>query len=226
VSLALNITQTIAREEELRIARDTAQAADRAKSAFLARMSHELRTPMNGVVGMADLLLERQLDDEAQLYSETIRNSGRALLDIINNILDFSKLEAEKLTLREELFDLEQLAQEVCMIVTPSLRDKQVELLIDYDQFLPTQQVMLNLVGNAIKFTECGTIMLRFVGIEAENSSTSSGSSTRSRMAQTAGLRAQGLGSLSPKSWWRPWAGRSGSTASRIMARVLACGSP
>ena len=180
VSLALNITQTIAREEELRIARDTAQAADRAKSAFLARMSHELRTPMNGVVGMADLLLERQLDDEAQLYSETIRNSGRALLDIINNILDFSKLEAEKLTLREELFDLEQLAQEVCMIVTPSLRDKQVELLIDYDQFLPTQfvgdkdrmrQVMLNLVGNAIKFTECGTIMLRFVGIEAENSS-------------------------------------------------------
>jgi len=136
-------------------------------------MSHELRTPMNGVVGMADLLLERHLEEEARLYSETIRNSGRALLDIINNILDFSKLEAEKLELRAELFDLEQLAQEVCTIVAPSLRNKQVELLIDYDQFLPAQfigdedrirQVMLNLVGNAIKFTECGTIMLRFVG--------------------------------------------------------------
>ncbi len=175
VSLALNTTEAIAREEELRIARDKAEAADRAKSAFLARMSHELRTPMNGVVGMADLLIERELDDEAMLYSETIRNSGQALLEIINNILDFSKLEAEKLELREDVFDLEQLAQEVCMIVTPSLRDKEVTLLIDYDQFLPTQfigdpgrirQIILNLVGNAIKFTECGNIMLRFVGVD------------------------------------------------------------
>ena len=177
VSLALNTTEAIVREEELRIARDTAEAADRAKSAFLARMSHELRTPMNGVVGMADLLIELELDEEAQLYSETIRNSGQALLEIINNILDFSKLEAEKLELREAVFDLEQLAQDVCMIVTPSLRDKDVDLLIDYDQFLPTQfigdagrirQIILNLVGNAIKFTECGTIMLRFVGVQAE----------------------------------------------------------
>jgi CheY-like chemotaxis protein len=99
------------------------------------------------------------------------------LLEIINNILDFSKLEAEKLELREAVFDLEQLAQDVCMIVTPSLRDKDVDLLIDYDQFLPTQfigdagrirQIILNLVGNAIKFTECGSIMLRFVGVQAE----------------------------------------------------------
>lgn len=180
VSLALNTTEAIAREEELRIARDKAEAADRAKSAFLARMSHELRTPMNGVVGMADLLIERELDDEAKLYSETIRNSGQALLEIINNILDFSKLEAEKLELREDVFDLEQLAQDVCMIVTPSLRDKEVALLIDYDQFLPTQfigdagrirQIILNLVGNAIKFTECGNIMLRFVGVEDEDNS-------------------------------------------------------
>jgi signal transduction histidine kinase/CheY-like chemotaxis protein len=173
VSLALNITESIEREQELVKARDKAQAADRAKSAFLAKMSHELRTPMNGVVGMADLLAERGLDEEAMLYTETIRNSSQALLDIINDILDFSKLGAEKLTLSADPFDLEALVQDVCMIIGPGLREKPVELLLDYDQSLPTtfvgdagrlRQILVNLVGNAAKFTEDGKILIRVVG--------------------------------------------------------------
>ncbi|MEM7470630.1 MAG: ATP-binding protein [Pseudomonadota bacterium] len=174
VSLVLNITSDMQRERELTEARDKAQAADRAKSAFLAKMSHELRTPMNGVVGMADLLLEREQEEEAKLYTETIKNSSQALLEIINNILDFSKIEADKFELNIAPFDLEQLAQNVCLILGPSLRDKPVELLMDYDQFLPTEflgdagrlrQILLNLMGNAVKFTEAGTIMLRIVGL-------------------------------------------------------------
>lgn len=174
VSLALNITDTIRREQELLLARDQAQAADRAKSAFLAKMSHELRTPMNGVVGMADLLAERGLDEEGQLYTDTIRNSGRALLEIINNILDFSKLEAERMDLKAAPFDLERLVQEVAVMVGPSIAEKPLSFEVDYDQFLPTEfsgdggrirQILVNLVGNAIKFTDAGNIMLRIVGV-------------------------------------------------------------
>ncbi len=179
VSLAHNITDTILHEDELRLARDKAQAADRAKSAFLAKMSHELRTPMNGVVGMADLLLENAQDEESKLYTETIRNSGTALLEIINNILDFSKIEAEKLELRLAPFDLEQLVQEVSIMVGPSIRDKPITLQVDYDQFLPTEfhgdagrlrQILVNLVGNAVKFTDEGSILIRIVGISDEAS--------------------------------------------------------
>ena len=174
VSLAINLTKEIRREQELMEARDKAEAADRAKSAFLAKMSHELRTPMNGVVGMAELLAERGLDEEAKLYTETIKHSGNALLCIINDILDFSKMEAERLELESRPFDLEQLIQDVTLIVTTSLRDKPVELIVDYDQFLPTsfvgdagrlRQVLINLLGNAAKFTEEGSVMLRVVGI-------------------------------------------------------------
>lgn len=174
VSLALNITENMQREQDLMEARDKAQAADRAKSAFLAKMSHELRTPMNGVVGMAELLAEGELDEEAQTITETIKHSGHALLSIINNILDFSKMEAERLELKSGSFDLEQLIQDVSLIVGTSLRDSPIELIVDYDQFLPTgfvgdagrlRQILTNLLGNAAKFTEEGTILLRVVGV-------------------------------------------------------------
>ncbi len=170
VSLALNITDDILREEELREARDKAQAADRAKSAFLAKMSHELRTPMNGVVGMADLLMERGLDAESHLYTETIRNSGQALLDIINEILDFSRIEADRVNLRENSVDLPGLVQDVLLLFQPTLRDKPIEMHLDYDPSLAThflgdagrlRQILVNLVGNAIKFTETGHVLLR-----------------------------------------------------------------
>lgn len=181
VSLVLNITEDILREEELRDARDKAQAADRAKSAFLAKMSHELRTPMNGVVGMADLLLENKLDEESLLYAQTIRNSGEALLEIINDVLDFSKIEANKIELKPQPFDLEKLVQEVGLIVEPTVQQKGLDLQIDYDQFLPAEfigdsgrirQILTNLVGNAVKFTDEGHVMVRVVGIVDDSSQT------------------------------------------------------
>ncbi|MDE3078928.1 MAG: PAS-domain containing protein, partial [Paracoccaceae bacterium] len=95
VSLGLNITETIEREAALREAQERAEAASRAKSSFLANMRHEIRTPMNGVVGMAELLCDTALTKEQRLYAETIKTSGEALLVIINDVLDFSKLEAE-----------------------------------------------------------------------------------------------------------------------------------
>ena len=102
VSLMLDITETIRRERELLEARDAAEAANRAKSAFLANMSHEIRTPMNGVVAMADLLRETELDEDQRQCADTIRNSGEALLEIINDVLDYSKIEAEKLVLHPD----------------------------------------------------------------------------------------------------------------------------
>jgi len=99
VSLGLNITEAVQYEKQLKSARAEAEAASRAKSAFLANMSHEIRTPMNGVVGMAELLCDTGLSEEQQLYVETIKNSGEALLVIINDVLDYSKIEAQKLQL-------------------------------------------------------------------------------------------------------------------------------
>ncbi len=180
VCLAFDITDMKTREEELRDARSRAEAANRAKSAFLANMSHELRTPMNGVVAMTDLLLEGDLDEEQQLYIRTIRSSGEALLGIINDVLDFSKLEAEKFVLRPEPFDLERMLHEVLTLVAPMARDKALDLHVDYDLFLPTRligdpgrtrQVLTNLIGNAVKFTLTGHVLVRVVGMETDDNS-------------------------------------------------------
>lgn len=177
VSLALNITDTIRHEAELKDARNKAEVANRAKSAFLANMSHEIRTPMNGVVGMADLLSDTELDEEQQLYAETIKNSGEALLVIINDVLDYSKIEADKLTLHTAPFDLEQCIHEIVMLLQPSLQDKPIEVLVDYDMFLPTlyvgdagriRQILTNLVGNALKFTHAGHVIIRVVGLATD----------------------------------------------------------
>ncbi|SEQ17629.1 response regulator [Thalassovita taeanensis] len=180
VSLALNITDTVRHEKELKKASAKAEAANRAKSAFLANMSHEIRTPMNGVVGMADLLTDTPLTKEQQLYVDTIKNSGEALLVIINDVLDYSKIEAEKLVLHNEPFDLERCIHEIIMLLQPSARDKAIDLLVDYDLFLPTmfigdpgrvRQVLTNLLGNAVKFTSQGHVLVRVVGMQPEGSS-------------------------------------------------------
>ncbi|MEP2717868.1 response regulator [Pseudophaeobacter sp.] len=174
VSLALDITSSVNYEEELRSARERAEAANRAKSAFLANMSHEIRTPMNGVVGMAELLNDTALNDEQKLYAKTIKNSGEALLVIINDVLDYSKIEADKLVLHREPFDLERCIHEIVMLLQPTARDKGLSMLVDYDLFLPTQfvgdpgrirQVLTNLAGNAVKFTSEGHVTLRVTGI-------------------------------------------------------------
>lgn len=178
VSLALNITETVRYQKELKQARERAEAANRAKSSFLANMSHEIRTPMNGVVGMADLLCDTPLSDEQRLYVDTIRNSGEALLVIINDVLDYSKIEAERLTLHPEVFDLERATQEVVLLLQPSARQKGLELVVDYDLFLPTmfrgdpgriRQVLTNLIGNAVKFTAKGHVMVRIVGVQPQD---------------------------------------------------------
>ena len=174
VSLALNITDTIRRENQLKDARVRAEAANRAKSAFLAKMSHELRTPMNGVVGMADLLADTDLTEEQSLFAKTIKTSGEALLVLINDVLDFSKIEAEKLILHDEIFDLEHMLKDIVLLFQPDVLAKDVGLLIDFDIFLPTsfvgdpgrvRQVLTNLIGNAVKFTASGHILIRVVGL-------------------------------------------------------------
>ena len=174
ISLGLDITATVAYEQQLKEARAVAEGASRAKSAFLANMSHEIRTPMNGVIGVADLLIDSQLDDEQRLFAETIKNSGEALLVIINDVLDYSKIEAKKLDLHPEPFDLERALQEVLMLLLPSAQDKGLSLLLDYDMLLPTEmigdpgrvrQVMTNLIGNAVKFTSDGHVLVRITGV-------------------------------------------------------------
>jgi signal transduction histidine kinase/DNA-binding response OmpR family regulator len=175
VGLRVDITEQKRQQEALDRARIAAEAANRAKSTFLANMSHELRTPMNGVVGMAELLCETELTEEQSLYAHTIRESGEALLGLLNDVLDYSKIEAEKLQLHPEPFDLERSIHEVVMLLQAPARDKDVAVLIDYDIFLPTRfvgdrgrirQVLTNLVGNAIKFTEQGHVLIRVVGFD------------------------------------------------------------
>jgi signal transduction histidine kinase/DNA-binding response OmpR family regulator len=177
VGLRVDITHLKEQQVALEAARVAAEAASRAKSAFLANMSHEIRTPMNGVVGMAELLCDTSLSEEQRLFAETIRSSGEALLVIINDILDFSKIEAERLTLHPEPFDLERTIHEIAMLLQPRAREKGIDILIDFDMFLPTRyvgdpgrlrQVLTNLIGNAVKFTDSGHVLIRVVGIQGD----------------------------------------------------------
>ncbi len=169
VCLGIDVTGEIRRQKELKKAKEAAEAATRAKSAFLAKMSHELRTPMNGVVGMADLLLDTDVDEEQALYVRTIRNSGEALLEIINDVLDFSRAEAERLELYPESFDLEAMLCEVINLSSPVARERGLDLLLDYAPTAPVKvtadpkrlrQVVVNLIGNAIKFTGKGHVRI------------------------------------------------------------------
>ncbi|MBC2836265.1 hybrid sensor histidine kinase/response regulator [Paragemmobacter straminiformis] len=177
VGLHADVTAEHEARAALDAARVAAEAASRTKSAFLANMSHEIRTPMNGVVGMAELLCDTGLSEEQRLFAETIRSSGEALLVIINDILDYSKIEAGRLVLHPETFDLERLIHEVVMLLQPKARAQGIDLVVDFDVFLPTRfvgdpgrlrQILTNLVGNAVKFTAEGHVLVRVVGFEAE----------------------------------------------------------
>ena len=177
VLLAMNITDQIARESQMAEARDKAEAANRAKSAFLANMSHEIRTPMNGIIGVTELLEDTDLTEEQASYLETIRSSGEALLVIINDVLDYSKIEADKISFKASPFDLERCIHDVVTLLSRSATEKGLDLVVDYDLFMPTsfvgdagriRQVLTNLVGNAIKFTEEGHVTIRVVGLPGE----------------------------------------------------------
>ncbi|MCC5955980.1 MAG: response regulator [Natronohydrobacter sp.] len=174
VSLSNNITETLRYQSELIDAQHKAEAAADAKSAFLANMSHEIRTPMNGVIGMAELLAETDLNDEQRSYTETITSSGQALVTIINDILDYSKMDAGKMELHPDIIDLEKMIHDVLSLLTPNARAKSIELIVDYDIFLPSRliadpgrmrQILTNLVGNAVKFTDSGYVLVRALGV-------------------------------------------------------------
>jgi len=166
-SVGRDVTERKALEDALTDARDKAEAASRAKSGFLATMSHEIRTPMNGVLGMARLLMETKLQPEQRTYAEAIQQSGVALLSLIEDILDFSKIESGTVTLEEDEIEPRQIVEGVVELLAPRAHTKGIELVAVIAPDAPElvridgirlRQVLTNLVGNAVKFTEKGGV--------------------------------------------------------------------
>ncbi|MDQ8186323.1 response regulator [Pelagicoccus sp. SDUM812002] len=176
VAIRTDITERIKAQEDLAIAlegakqaSEDAEAANKAKSEFLATMSHEIRTPMNSVIGFSNLLLDSKLPEDAKNFARYILNSGQSLLAIINDILDFSKIEAGKLEVESMPFDLRQIAEEAAELLSNEASDKGLEMLLRYDPDLPLgfhadpgriRQIIINLAGNAIKFTDSGHVFI------------------------------------------------------------------
>lgn len=169
-SVGRDVTEQRRGETQLAEARDQAEAANRAKSRFLAAMSHEIRTPMNGILGMASLLSDTQQTPEQQTYVRAIDQSARTLLALIDEILDFSKIEAGKLELTESPFALETCVQGAVELLAPRAHEKGLEIAWSVSSQLPrivlgdeprVRQILLNLLSNAVKFTDVGGVSVK-----------------------------------------------------------------
>ena len=178
--LLLDVTARKQTEAKLEEATRSADEANRAKSKFLANLSHEIRTPMNGVLGMLDLTLDTTLTLEQQEYLRAARMSARSLLSILNDLLDFSRIETRKLALEDTDFDLLSVLEDVGTMMAVGAAGKGLELIFDVDESVPTslrgdwariRQVLLNLVGNAVKFTNAGEVSV-CVGASRETAAT------------------------------------------------------
>lgn len=169
ISIGTDITQRIATELELKKAKDSAEESLKVKNEFLANMSHEIRTPLNAVIGFTDLLLETQLNPEQRMHLETMRNSGEILLSLINDVLDLSKLESNKLKIEEIPFDLHKSFNNVLKLMKLRADEKRISLDLKIEPNTPIhvlsdptriEQILLNLIGNAVKFTNKGSVQV------------------------------------------------------------------
>src|ERR1041384_7159490 len=203
----------------MRAARDLAERVARARSAFLANMSHEIRTPMNAVLGFVELVLDTELAPEQRRALELVRTSSEALLTILNDILDYSKIEAEHLELEAIPFDLPKVVPAPAPLLAVRAREKHLELTVDVLPDVPqmvrgdptrVRQVLMNLIGNAIKFTDQGEVDVSASVVRRDGG----GGAGQVRVRGAAG---RASASRSGAGWWR-WGGGSWPSRARWAA--------
>ena len=165
------------RTRQMQLAREKAEAAKSLKSEFLANMSHEIRTPLNGVMGMLDLLVGTEISQKQREYPEISHSSANSLLALINDILDYAKIEAEQLKLESTPFNLRRIAEEVTAMAATQAATRSVKVILDYPNTVPSgvvgdplriRHVITNLLGNAMKFTHSGQVVMEINGIPVE----------------------------------------------------------